>query len=409
MHVVRARLAALITITALLAAAIGSTAAGAADADPVTLTNGGFETGDLTGWTTNLTCEGGPCDIDESVGVVDQLRWSHDTRTAPSGRYFAIVFAGCQDNSISQQFTAQAGQVLAGSAFFASDESGDDATHYIDSGRVEILQGSQVIATLFESDVSVVGSEGTGPWTPFQYTVPADGEYTVRVTSTNFDDCASDSVVGVDFGAATNSLIVTPDHQLFGYSVTITAPNGGLTGTTAVLMDGVPTEFVVLNDSTISASVTEQAGVGLVDLTVVTPSGAIVTPSAFTAVAPVIVTLPSTTPTPPPTSTATPTPTGTATPTPTETPTPVDQCPTTPIDLSGAATLTTWPGPDGATIASVVADCQDGEFADVTAIWTFDSATQQWSGWFANAGDVAGANDITEFTTGTAYFFLKQS
>jgi hypothetical protein len=69
--------------------------------------------------------------------------------------------------------------------------------------------------------------------------------------------------------------------------------------------------------------------------------------------------------------------------------------------------LTTWPGPDDAPIASVISECQDGALSGVTAVWTFDSSTQSWLGWFANAGTIPGANDITTFQTGTAYFFLQ--
>jgi hypothetical protein len=386
---------------ALLASLIGAAAIASADANEVALVNGGFESGDTSGWQVQVECTS-DCDTD-SVEVVQSYEGNTETLTAPDGNYFAILRGACPDSTLSQQFTAEAGQVLFGNAFFSVNEAAGDEFEYDDYGRVEVMQGNTVVATLFDKDAISVGGETNTPWTPLSYTIPSTGTYTLVATSGNGEDCSVDSVLGIDFPSNIGPVTAAPATQLWGHSVTLTSASGGFTGTTSVLMNGQPTPFMVTSDSTIVARVPEAAGIGSVNVAIITPSGGVVVPNAFMAFAPVVVTLPTPPATSTPSPTTTSTPTSTPTSTTTATPTPVSECPSPPIELSGAATLTTWAGSDGAPIAAAVTDCGlDG----VTAIWTFDSGAQAWQGWFANSGGTPGANDITTFSTGTAYFFL---
>ena len=393
---------------ALLIALVGAATAASADSNEVSLVNGGFESSNLAGW--QVTCGGG-CDS-QTAQAVASFDGNSGTFAAPLGNFFATLEGSCHDTTISQDFLAQAGEVLSGQAFFSVAESPGDVNMYDDYGSVELLQGNTVVATLFSEDAVSVGGDSDTPWTAFSYTIPSSGAYTIAATSGNGNDCSVDSFLGVDFESNLGGITVAPATQLWGNAVTITSPGGGLTATTSVLMNGSPAPFAVLNDHAISAMVVPGAGSGSVTLTVNTGSGAAVVPNAFTAIPPVQVVLPTTTPSPPPatttpspTTTTTPTSTATATPTSTATttPTPGGECPSPAIALSGALTLTTWPGPDDPSIADVVANC---DLSSVTAVWTYDASAQSWQAWFAAAANVEGANDITTFSTGTAYFFL---
>ncbi|HKS92992.1 MAG TPA: hypothetical protein VJQ83_13755, partial [Tepidiformaceae bacterium] len=368
----RARLLAVpLLVVAVLVTLIGAATAASAVSEQVALINGGFESGNTVGWTPS--CDGG-C-TNESITVVPDINTEAGSYAAQEGNFFAALLGSCHNTTLSQTFNGQAGQTLAGQAFFANNESAADTFgNYNDYGSVQILQGDTVVATLFSSDGQSVGGDSGTPWTPFSFTVPATGAYTIVATSGNGGDCNVDSVVGVDFVSALGGLTVAPATQLWGNAITISSPGGGLSGTTSVLMNGSPAPFVVLNDSTVSARVVPGAGAGAVTLSITVPSGTAIVPNAFTAIPPVTVTLPTTTPTPPPSTTPSPTatPTETSTPTPTSTatatPTPASECPSPAIELSGAATLTTWPGPNNASIADVVANCG---LSSVTAVWTY--------------------------------------
>lgn len=396
---------------ALLMAIIGGVGAASAESTLVPLVNSGFESGSTSGWQANVDCEG-ECDDGDYIQVVRTFHTDNGTYDAQDGNHFAVLEGACHDSTLAQTFNAEAGQALSGQAFFAVGEDAGDVSAYNDYGRVELFQDGTLVQTLFSATAEDVGGENGTPWVRFSYTIPTDGVYTIVATSGNDGDCDVDSYLGIDFPSDVGQLTVTPQTQLWGQAITITSERGGLTGTTSVLMNGSPAPFVVLNDSNISAMVVPGAGMGAVDLVVTSPGGTVLADKAFTAIAPVVVQLPTATPsatsTPSPSATATPSTTATATPTgtATATPTPTDQCPAPDLELGGAVTLTTWPGPDGAAIGDTLSSCG---LSKVTAIWSFDASNQTWLGWFAGSGNVSGANDITTFKIGTAYFFLQEA
>lgn len=165
-----------------VAAAVGLPATAASAASP-TITNPGFESGTTAGWS------GGGAWVTSEYGG----------RTAPDGRYFAVVEGGCYTNVLLQSFNATRGQTLAGWSFFQAN----DYLPYNDSGAVQLLvSGGGVSATVFSSSIGQVGSFGGTGWRPWTYTFPADGSYTIRVLSSNGGDCAAASVVGLDLAAA---------------------------------------------------------------------------------------------------------------------------------------------------------------------------------------------------------------
>jgi Ca2+-binding RTX toxin-like protein len=142
----------------------------------VSIVNPGFETGDLTGWSG-------------SASVVTGGFY------APQfGNYYATLNPGDDCTAaLSQTFSADAGDSLSGAAFFVPQDP--DGGFYNDEGRVTMIiespSGSQ---TLYFSDQN---SGGTG-WTPWNYTFPASGNYTIEILSRNIGDCSFGSTVGFD-------------------------------------------------------------------------------------------------------------------------------------------------------------------------------------------------------------------
>ena len=163
-------LATVAAVVALPSMASASTGAG--------LTNPGFETGNTAGWSGN--------------GFVAS---NYEGYTAPDGNYFAVVLGGCSTNTLAQSFTATAGQTLTGWSFFKAN----DYLPYNDSGSVQLsVTGGGTTATVFSSSIGQVGSYGGTPWRRWSYTVPADGQYTISVNSSNYADCSLSSAVGLD-------------------------------------------------------------------------------------------------------------------------------------------------------------------------------------------------------------------
>ena len=155
-----------------------------------TIENASFETGDSTGWTSS----GG-------THVVT----SYNAYTAPWEDYFAYVTSGCPTNTLMQTFTAKEGEALLGWAFFQAN----DYLPYNDTGVVKlVVESDSSSIILFQSSVSAVGDFGSTNWVPWEFVAPADGDYTIKVVSTNTLDCALDSVVGIDL-AETGSGLVT--------------------------------------------------------------------------------------------------------------------------------------------------------------------------------------------------------
>ena len=149
------------------------------------LVNPGFEAGNSSGWSG-------------SALVTSQ----YAGYTAPDGHYFAMVTGGCPTDTLSQSFTAHSGQILTGWSFFKAN----DYLPYNDSGSVQLsVTGAGTAATVFTSSINQVGSYGETPWQQWSYTAPADGQYTIRISSSNASDCANSSVIGIDLRSDTTA------------------------------------------------------------------------------------------------------------------------------------------------------------------------------------------------------------
>lgn len=177
------------SIRAVLAAggtALALTVASGANAG---LINGGFETGDFTGWTL-------------SSGGAHNVVGAHGSYGPKEGNSFALLESAAMDvlTSVWQHYYLDAGQSLGGWAFFDTT----DYLPYNDYAKVEIYGSSGLVATPFFTNVGSVGDYGDGPWTYWSFMAPSDGFYTVVMGVANSGDGSVvsyggfDNVVGVE-------------------------------------------------------------------------------------------------------------------------------------------------------------------------------------------------------------------
>ena len=146
-----------------------------------------------------------------------------------------------------------------------------------------------------------------------------------------------------------------------------------VTGLNGVTFDGVNAAYTVNSDTSISATAPYGMSAGDVDVVVRNASG----PSTVTASSVF-------------TNTAGPTQT---------------------LVLQGRFSLIAWVGADGMAVGDALAGGPSGPqngtnniASKVSAIWSFNSATRTWSGYFPAAANTPGANDLTNLKFGGGYF-----
>ena len=265
----------------------------AVKADPGSIVNPSFETGDLSGWIVSLPLGG------EAVAVTSYTTVppvSPMVYTAFSGSYFARIKTNGPGSysTVSQTFSAAAGDKISGWAWFVAN----DYMPFDDNAHVHIKLGATVLATVFSASVSSIGDYGQTPWTYWEYTFTASGTYTVEAHLANVRDSAVDSQMGLDAVfvipvvtsptprptprpspsmaiprqlppvMALEYLAVNPQHTYAGQPVTITtnvSNAGGATGSYTVVlmingqqeatrlvsagaMSAVPVKFTVTKD-----------------------------------------------------------------------------------------------------------------------------------------------------------------
>lgn len=161
--------------------------------------NGGFESGDFTGWTVSI-----PTGISQTMGSQPAgsagvySEWGPYTGmaaalTARDGTYFAAIgsadygyFMGLQTYNITarQTFSLHIGDVLTGSAAFYN---GDYEAQ--DSARVRIFDASNNELSTPWLWVSGGNSYRTlSTWESWQWQAPANGDFTVEIGVSTFGD-----------------------------------------------------------------------------------------------------------------------------------------------------------------------------------------------------------------------------
>jgi MYXO-CTERM domain-containing protein len=178
------------TLTIALATAAVLAATGA-HAD--VLTNAGFETGDLTGWTAaaSNTQPG-------STGGVAVVTSTNDFFFNPylptQGNFFAVLTAGDQSayTTLSQTFTISTRSLVTGDTAFL----GSDVLPNNDDGYVKLI-GANGARTLFAASIASVGAFASTGWTGFGAIVDP-GTYTLQFGVENIGDNQLSSQVLAD-------------------------------------------------------------------------------------------------------------------------------------------------------------------------------------------------------------------
>jgi hypothetical protein len=169
-----------------------------ASSSQANLTNGSFETGDLSGWTAILPVGG-------SASVVtdhSNLNGAGTTSWAPSdGDYFTLLKTDGPGSlsRIYQSFYASPGASLSFDYFWDSRDYKpfDDTT--TGTLLLGIGTGGPVVSMLFSNSVNTDPADYWGtPWMPISYQFTTGGTYTLLIEIANDIDGINDSYVGID-------------------------------------------------------------------------------------------------------------------------------------------------------------------------------------------------------------------
>lgn len=154
----------------------------AANIAEAALINGGFETGNLTGWAVS---GGGSAGVHSSFSGVS----SWPPYSPKEGSYFARITSGNSNAEyLSQGFSILSGMSVDGWAAFSTPDIYLSSPYIYrnDYTKVDILNSSgAIIATPWYSDVLEIGNVTDGPWEHWSWTAGADGSYTLRFMVSN--------------------------------------------------------------------------------------------------------------------------------------------------------------------------------------------------------------------------------
>jgi hypothetical protein len=233
----------IVLIALVLSLVLVLTLSSAVFAGSPSLTNPGFEAGDLSGWTLTLPSGGSAT----AVSYYSANNGYGPDYYAPDGSYFALLKTGAADiyTSISQSFSANAGDTISGWAFFDANEEG----YFNDNCKVEIKDSlDSVIANLFSADASSVGWYGQTPWTSWSYTFQVTGTYKLQAGVANNLDDEVDAYLGLDLVMDTTAPLVNVEFPTANLAV----------------QDGI----------TLQASASDSSGVAAVSFYIREPDGA---------------------------------------------------------------------------------------------------------------------------------------
>jgi len=181
-------------ITMICTLAVLFLAVGGVQAD---LTNGGFETGNLTGWTSTVP-------PGASVTVVsnhNEVGGQPPPSWAPTeGSFFALLKTDGPDNwcTLEQSFSGVAGDVVSFNYFF----NWEDYHPYNDQSYGRLLDSSGAEVKEFfhwgEGGDAMGGDYSNVGWSSVNYTLEAGGSYTLEFGIKNEIESEYDSFLGID-------------------------------------------------------------------------------------------------------------------------------------------------------------------------------------------------------------------
>ena len=151
------------------------------------ISNGGFETGDFTGWT--VTLNGGT-----AQAVIQHTGDAGTVYDPVEGNYFALIKTDGPGSmtTATTEIDMCLGATLKGWAAFDAQ----DYTPFVDYAKVRILDSdNNVMATPYYEVCTepIPGPYKDLPWTEWQWTAPSAGIYTIELTVSNAGDSILDS------------------------------------------------------------------------------------------------------------------------------------------------------------------------------------------------------------------------
>jgi hypothetical protein len=162
------------------------------------LINGGFETGDLTGWTSTVPFGASAAAVGshtEDAGPLPNTTW------APTeGSFFALLETDGPGNwcTLEQSFSGVAGDVVSFDYFF----DWGDLHPFNDQCYGELLDATGAQEHEFfrwgQDGTPMVANHSNVGWSSESYALAADGDYTLKFGIANCLDSINDSYMGID-------------------------------------------------------------------------------------------------------------------------------------------------------------------------------------------------------------------
>jgi hypothetical protein len=178
------RISSIIAIVALFFGQSGARALAAP------LFNGGFESGDLSGWIVGTGRDG-------VVNVVTEYQPDGSGKKyTGDGKYFALLTSGEPQvwTTLRQTFDVAAGASISCRTFYVPPTG----KHAGDTAELRVLASGTVIGTPFSMTGEATNATGPGQWTEWHQSVSQAGRYVIEARVENSDLSTDPGYLGLD-------------------------------------------------------------------------------------------------------------------------------------------------------------------------------------------------------------------